>query len=72
MSKGLRIFLNGLIAGLISLATSFTATAANMQPTQSLTEIGQISIAVMVVGGLLTALKDWHSLLQLPPDGEGK
>ena len=67
MSTSIKMFISGLIAGLITFGTSIAALLANMPTDASLSKISQVALLAAAIGGLLTALKDWQSYLAKSP-----
>ena len=72
MPAGIKIFLSGLIAGLISFGTAFVALLTALPATSQMTDVSGPALLVAVSGGALSALKDWQAYVATAPNGGAK
>ena len=67
MNKTVKLFLSGLVAGLLAFVTGLGALATDMGPTAAFSDIGMATWISLASGALVVALKDWRTFLASPP-----
>ncbi len=67
MTPGIKIFLSGLIAGLISFGTAFVSLLTALPASATMADVSVPAMIVAGVGGFLSALKDWQAYVSAGP-----